>query len=181
MGRYEAVIGLVFALAMAAAGCGATNLRTEETPSRTAIQTETPADTPAPTAVPVKRVRFLEAFDIGHPLKAGEGTHVFVLNSREEEALLLDGFDAVATAINADYGNETVILVTFTAPCITYEDEYSLESVELTKGAGGSIKILYTSTPDRAYADAGCPYYAIIIVPKMDVSVEDINASIENG
>jgi hypothetical protein len=178
--KLSAVITLVLALATVAAGCGASGSHTEGTSAQAAIQTKALSAAPTLTAVSVKRVRFLEAFDIGHPLKAGEGTHVFVLGSREEEAALLDGFDAVETAISADYGNETVILVTFTAPCITYEDEYSLESVKL-EGAESSIMILYTFTPDRAYAESECPYYAIIVIPKTDIPASGITVEIING
>ncbi len=104
-----------------------------------------------------------------------------MLGNSEEEAALLDGFDAVTQAINADYENETVILVTFTANVITYEEEYSLESAELTSGIGGSIQIRYTSTPDRAYAEAICAYYAIIVIPKTDIPAGGIAVEIING
>jgi len=179
--RLFTVIVLALAVAVFAAGCGVSGSRTEETPPQTTIQTEAPSATPAQTAVPVKRVRFLEAFSIGHPQQVGEGTHVFVLNNSEEEAALLDGFDAVSEAINADYENETVILVMFTANVITHEEEYSLESAELTAGIGGSIQIRYTVTPGRGYAESECPYYAIIVIPKTDIPASVITVEIING
>ncbi len=179
--RLIAAIVLALVLAVFAAGCGASGSRVEETPAQTVIQTEAPSATPAQTAIPIKRVRFLEAFSIGHPQQAGEGTHVFVLNSSKEEAALLDGFDAVTEAIGADYQNETVILVTFTARVITYEEEYSLESADLAEGCVGHIEILYTSTPGRAYSEATCPYYAIIVIPKTDIPASGITVEIING
>ena len=104
-----------------------------------------------------------------------------MLGNSEEEAALLDGFDAVAEAINADYENETVILVTFTANVITQEEEYRLETAELTAGIGGSVQIRYTVTPGSAYAEAECPYYAIIVIPKTDIPANGITVDIING
>ena len=179
--RLFPTIVLVLLLTVIVTGCGVSDLQIDKTPAQTVIQTEAPSVTPAQTAVLVKRVRFLEAFSIGHPQQAGEGTHVFVLNSSKEEAALLDGFDAVTEAIDADYQNETVILVTFTARVITYEEEYSLESADLAEGRGGHIEILYTSTPGRAYSEATCPYYAIIVIPKTDIPASGITVDIING
>lgn len=179
--RLIAVIMLVLAAAVFAAGCGTSGSQTEETPTPTAIQTQALSATPMKTAIPVDRVRFLEAFSIGHPQQAGEGTHVFVLDNSEEEAALLDGFDAVKQAVSANYETESVILVTFTANVITQEEEYSLKSAELTAGRGGSIEILYTSTPGRGYAESECPYYAIIVIPRTDIPASGITVEIING
>ncbi len=179
--RLFPTIVLVLMLTVIVTGCGVSDLQIDKTPAQTVIQTEAPSATPAQTAIPIKRVRFLEAFSIGHPQQAGEGTHVFVLDSCEEEAALLEGFDDVMEAIGADYENEMVILVTFTARVITHEEEYSLESAELTAGRGGHIAILYTSTPGRPYSEAGCPYYAIIVIPKTDIPASGITVEIING
>jgi hypothetical protein len=177
----SAAITLVLALATVAAGCGASGPHTEGISAQAAIQTGVLSAAPILTAASVKRVRFLEAFDIGHPLKAGEGIHVFVLGSQEEEAALLDGFDAVTEAIDADFATETLILVTFTANVITREEEYSLKATELTTGRGGHIEILYTVTPGRGYAESECPYYAIIVIPKTDIPASGITVEIING
>lgn len=180
MKRYAAIVFAVV-LTVAAAGCGTA---TENGVMQTAIPTATLAEEPSrivehPSAQ-INSVRFLEAFSIGHPSEAENGIEVFVINSEQEEAKLLEGLDAVAEEIAADYQVETVILITFTANCITYEEEYSLRSVELAAG-GGRIEILYTSTPDRSYAEAICPYYAIIAVPKTSLSSEKIEVEIENA
>ena len=185
MNRY-AFIGLILTLAVIAVGCG--NVETQDSTGKDAIENEVPVGTSLQTTehnsgepgVQVRSVRFLQAFDIGHPSQAGDGMDVFVLNSRDEQAAFLDGLDAVAAATNANYDDDTVIVITFTANCITYEEEYSLESVALDEGAGGSIEILYTFTPDRMYSDAECPYYAIIVVPKINIASEDIDVNIEN-
>ncbi len=182
-----AAIWLILSLAVVFTGCDI-NTQDGESLGTTAIQTKVSADiflqasesNSAETTVQIKSARFLPAFGIGHPPEADIEVDVFVLNNPEEQAALLDGLDAVAAAISADYTDETVILVTFTASCITYEEEYSIRSFEMTEGYG-KIVILYTSTPDRTYADAICPYYAIIVTSKTDITPEEIDVGIEKG
>lgn len=179
MKRYAAIV-LAVVLTVAAAGCGTAT-------ENGVMQITIPAATPIEPSwivehpsVQINSVRFLEAFSIGHPSEAENGIDVFVINSRQEEAELLKGLEAVTEEINTDYQVETVILISFTANCITYEEEYSLRSVELADD-GGRIEILYTSTPDRSYAEAICPYYAIIAVPKTNLSSEKVEVEIENA